>query len=189
MDFEKSPLVIETMLKEYEMLRQEIVASMQTRGSILTFSFTIIGAMFAASVAADSSQQILVSLILSFGVPSIAVFSLFQWLGEYQRMHRAGGFIKELEDRINVLLKTNAMSWENHLRKGKLHMAYPYNSTIFAMLSISFVGTILGIFSSSLASKNQWGWFLLSLIAHFAIFYIFSYKIEEIKKKWNSCNT
>ena len=50
---------IEIMLKEYETLRQEVLAAMSNRNSILSFGLATIGAIFTASIAADMVANVL----------------------------------------------------------------------------------------------------------------------------------
>lgn len=94
---------IEILIKEYETLRQEILSTMNSRISILSFGLGTIGAIFTASIAiyVTSNNIILPSLTLSLAIPFICNFVLFMWLGEYQRMQRAGQFLVGLEKRIN----------------------------------------------------------------------------------------
>lgn len=172
---------LEVMLKEYEMLRQEIVTSMQTRSSILTFAFTTIGVIFAASITAGSTTKLLSNLVLIFGVPSIAAFSLFQWLGEYERMQRAGKFIIKIENKVNNITKIETMSWETHLASNRQHMSYPYNSTVFGMVIISLIGVGLGLFTTTLETQDKWCYFLFSTFLHGIVYFWTMNRIKVVR--------
>ena len=138
---------VDIMLKEYETLRQEILTAMQGRHSILSFGQATIGVLFAASAAlyAASGQSLFLSLVLSLVVPSIGNFTLFMWLGEYQRMQRAGRFLVDLERRINDRAQDELLTWETHLREQRRHMRYPYKSTVVLLTVINAVSLLVGL--------------------------------------------
>jgi hypothetical protein len=136
---------IEIALKEYETIRQEILTSMTNRVSILSFGVAAIGAIFTASIAVFTSYSVLSGLMLILAVPAINSFILFMWLGEYQRMQRAGKFLVGLESRINELASSQLLTWETSLRAQRSHMKYPYNITALLLVVISIISICLGI--------------------------------------------
>ena len=85
----------EVLFKEYETLRNEILTAMTARNSILSFGLATVGVLFTGAAAVFVVQQkaVLPALVLMLVAPIICIFVLFIWLGEYQRMHRAGRFI------------------------------------------------------------------------------------------------
>lgn len=148
----------EIILKEYETIRQEILTSMNNRVSILSFGLAIIGAIFTASIAVftTSSYSLLSSLMLIFAVPAINSFVLFMWLGEYQRMQRAGRFLVDLEDRINKIASSTLLTWETNLREQRLHMKYPYDTTVMLLTVISLISVCLGLVTLPFSSTTKW---------------------------------
>jgi hypothetical protein len=139
--------IVKSILKEYEMLRNEIINSMNARNNILAFSYAIIGVMYSLSLTQDNRLTDLSSnLVLIIIVPTIAYFSTSIWIGEYERMQRAGKYIQKLESKLNNLLSNNnAMGWENFLRNEGLHMSYPYHAVIGSMGVLSLLAIVIGI--------------------------------------------
>lgn len=138
---------VSVLLEEYQTIRGEILASMNNRVSVLSFGLATIGAIFTASIAvsAAGSYSQLSNLMLVSTVPVVTSFILFMWLGEYQRMMRAGKFLHDLEDRINEAAgHTSLLTWEHHLRS-QGHMRYPYNTTVMLLILISIVSASLGL--------------------------------------------
>lgn len=144
---------IEIMLKEYETLRQEILTAMSSRNSILSFGLATIGAIFTAGIAAYTADtySLLSSLMLMLAVPAISTFVLFIWLGEYQRMQRAGKFLVDIERRINEEASKELLTWETHLRAQRRHMKYPYNTTVMLLTVISVISLAIGLVTIELS--------------------------------------
>jgi hypothetical protein len=146
---------IEIMLKEYETLRQEVLAAMSNRNSILSFGLAIIGAIFTASIAADMVANVsdVSSLILILAVPAISIFVVLMWLGEHERTQRAGKFLVDLELRINnkarekellTLEEEKLLTWEADLRGKSGHLKYPYIFTVTLLIAIGFISLYIG---------------------------------------------
>ena len=172
---------LDGMLKEYEALRQEIMTSMQTRGTILTFLFTVVGAIFATVATTNNLHNIYTSLVLAFGVPAISIFALLIWIGEYERMQRAGKFLASLEVRYNNLTSSGALTWENHLREGRMHMTYPYNSTILGVMSLSNIGVVLGVSLLSIDVGVKMLFISLSVMLHMPIYFWASDRMKSLR--------
>lgn len=138
---------VEIVIKEYETIRQEILTSMNNRVSILSFGVATIGAIFTASIAVFEKHSMLSGWMLILAVPAINSFILFMWLGEYQRMQRAGKFLVVLESRINQMMaaESQLLTWETSLRAQRSHMKYPYNITVLLLVVISLISICLGI--------------------------------------------
>jgi len=159
---------VEIILKEYESLRQEILVAMSNRISILSFGLATIGAVFTASIAVSASgnYSLLASLMLILAVPAINSFVLFMWMGEYQRMMRAGSFLYELESRINSIAGRNVLMWETHLRSQRLHMKYPYTTTVMLLTGIGFISVVLGVVTLKLSAWYKSFAVLAGLLMH-----------------------
>jgi hypothetical protein len=172
---------IEVLLKEYETLRQEILVSMGGRNSVLSFGLATIGAVFTASIATQigESPSVFSSIILAIVIPIICIFVLFMWLGEYQRMQRAGKFLAKLEQRINKEAKKELLSWESKLRSKRKHMKYPYNTTVLLLMIISFASHLIGAISSDMAPEFFWIIIVTGVIMHLIIYF---YSISRISK-------
>ena len=149
---------IEIMLKEYETLREEVLAAMSSRNSILSFGLAIIGAIFTASIATHTQigYSILASYLLILAVPSVTNCVLFMWLGEYQRSQRAGKFLVGLEKRINAKAQEELLTWETLLREQLRHMKYPYVITVMLLTVISVISLIIGLVTLRLYPVYMW---------------------------------
>jgi hypothetical protein len=174
-------ILIDIIIKEYETLRQEILAAMTNKISILSFGLATIGAVFAASVVISGGDSILPGLILSITVPLISNFVLFMWLGEHQRIQRAGKFLVGLEKRINDEASKNLLTWETSLREQQRHMKYPYNTTILLLLAISISSFIIGILILHLVLLASWLFLIVGVLIHIAIYFITTKRISEMQ--------
>lgn len=143
---------IDVLLKEYDALRQEILATINSRISILSFGLGTIGLLLTVGMTTNalSNSSLVSGLILFLLVPAVTNFVLFMWLGEYQRMQRAGRFIAGLEARINRIAKEELstkdelLTWESNLRSARQHMKYPYNTTVMLLTLISLISLLIG---------------------------------------------
>jgi hypothetical protein len=171
---------VEILIKEYETLRSEILTSMSNRISILSFGLATIGAIFTASMAVfiTSNNVILPSMILSLAIPLTSNFVLIMWLGEYQRMQRAGQFLVGLEKRINDEASKQLLSWETSHR----HMKYPYNTTVMLLLAISIISYIIGIVNLPIPGIVVGTLVTVGIGIHVAICINTIHKISELLK-------
>jgi hypothetical protein len=145
---------LEIRLEEYKTLRQEILTAMSSRMSILTFGLASISLVLSASISKYTQDtrfgSLFPGLALSAAIPAFAIFILFMWLGEYERMQRAGRFLTTIEEKVNWENRATLLTWETQLREKLGHMAYPYNATVMLLLVISGLsqmGGLLMIFS------------------------------------------
>jgi hypothetical protein len=140
----------EIRLEEYKTLRQEILTAMSNRISILTFGLASISLVLSASVSKYTHDdagfgKVLPGLALSLAIPAIAIFIIFMWLGEYERMQRAGRFLTTIEEKVNWEKRSKLLTWETQLRAERRHMAYPYNATVMLLLVISWLSQMGGL--------------------------------------------
>ena len=169
---------VEILIKEYETLRAEILASMSNRISILSFGLATIGAIFTAGIIAyiSSDNTILPSMVLSLAIPLTSNFVLFMWLGEYQRMQRAGQFLVGLEKRINNEASKQLLSWETSHR----HMKYPYNMTVMLLLAISAISYVIGVVNLPITGLLIWILAMIGTGIHVAIYIYTVLKISKL---------
>jgi hypothetical protein len=148
---------IEIRLQEYNAIRQEILAAMNGRNSILSFGLAAVGAIFAASIAAFEVGTFaflsVISLVLV--IPAICGFILCMWLGEYERKERAGSFLVNLEKTINVEASKPLLTWEGFLRGERRKMEYPYIATVMLLTGVSLISLILGLVMTALSLDWQ----------------------------------
>lgn len=145
-------LPTEILLEEYRTLREESLTAMKNMIAVLSFGIAAVGAVFSFALAKQAST--FSSLILIFGLPSLAWCVLVIWLGEYRRMQRVGTFLRKLENTINVRAvedkisscPTNMLlSWETHLRADRVHMSLPYNTIVSLFVATSAISLAIGI--------------------------------------------
>jgi hypothetical protein len=140
------------LAREYETLRQESLASIGHRLQILSFGVAALGLLSGGASVASASKATPVSVgILSFAIPIVLVLVLFIWMGEFERMVRAGNYIVRIEARVNKGLGQPVLGWETWLRTKQAQMGYPYARSIdlFVMSAAPF--PILGWFRSELS--------------------------------------
>ena len=151
---------LELMLKEYETLRQESLDSINNRSQIVSFGLATIGLIVAAIFALDSSLQstALVVLVFSVGIPIISVLILYIWLGEVERMMRAGDYLCGLEARINDVegSGTAPLQWEQWLRSTTKQMKYPYIVVIVLFLGFAYTAPVVGFVEKGLTVCTHW---------------------------------
>ncbi|HEV2863338.1 MAG TPA: hypothetical protein VGX48_20150 [Pyrinomonadaceae bacterium] len=172
---------IEIALKEYEAIRQEILTSMNNRVSILSFGVAAIGAIFTASIAVFTSDRVLSGLMLTVAVPAIDSFILFMWLGEYQRMQRAGKFLVVLEGKINEMASATLLTWETTLRARRSHMNYPYNITALLLVVISIISIYLGLVTLPLSLLLKWTIGIAGLVLNLLLYVYAARSIAKLR--------
>ncbi len=110
---------VELAVKEYDSVRQEELIGMQSQVSTLRYGITGCVVLFgiAAQQHADKYLGWIIALTL---LPLVILFSAVIWMGEYERMARAGRYIALLEERINDRVDGvwRPLQWESWLREG-----------------------------------------------------------------------
>lgn len=172
----------EILLKEYDTLRNEILTAMTNRNSILTYGLATIGILYTGVAALDkSSDNSIFSIIILMVVsPVLCVFISLNWLGEYERMQRAGSFIVDLEKRINLIKSKVILSWETNLRSQKKHMKYPYHSTTLFLTVLSILSYFIGLYLYKGTKDENLFFSCLGLVV-FLLFHIYlTFKIKRL---------
>jgi hypothetical protein len=175
----------EIILEEYKTLRQESLNTMSNRISILSFGLASISLIVSASVVKYEPEGTLLhalvpGLALSVAVPAVAIFTLYIWLGEYQRMQRAGGFIAaEIEHAIE---KGTLLKWETHLIKECLHMLYPYSFTIALLLVVSGLLCMFGLAILFIAAPPSVPRYVVGVVALVALGFHVTLYLRNTKK-------
>lgn len=145
-------------LEEYKSLRQETLAAVERQHSILRFGFAGVGALigFGTQILDDKLLAALLFLLLT---PTAIVFIVVLWLGEIERMERAGAYIAGLERIVSRCFPNSdvgPLRWETWLREegqrasprlSGSHLAY---FALFGLLG----GTSLAIGFSVLVSER-----------------------------------
>ena len=152
---------IEVLLKEYEILHQESHNNINNRNKIISFGLATIGLIFASMFSADAATRtpILVLIVFCFVIPVISIFVLYLWLGEVERMVRAGDYLRELEDRINSILdkEKTTLRWEKWIISKERQIKYLYLVVILFFLFLACASPLIGIVLGQLKFM-KFGW-------------------------------
>lgn len=125
----KSPRNPQTIIKQYELIRAEVIASMQVQQQILGFGIATIGLLAgAAFVGKDDAHR---SDLLIIFVPLIAYLAVTIWFSEVMRMLRAGAFMLRLEKRLDDC-GDGSLEWEYSVARGRLR--YPVGKPYLGVL-------------------------------------------------------
>jgi hypothetical protein len=147
-------------MKEYETLRQESLDSINNRSQIVSFGLGTIGILAGGVLASERASQSIPLLILVFsvGIPTVSVLVLYSWLGEVERMMRAGRFMVDLEARINAEISPGdpALTWERWLRTANTQMRYPYIVVLALFLGIAVGAPFLGLSMAAVSWAEYW---------------------------------
>jgi len=174
---------IEIMLKEYETLRQESMNAMNNGNRILSFGLAAISAIFTSSIFAYTTGKysLIPSLAFILVIPAISIFILFMWLGEYERMQRAGKFLVKLELKINKEASKELLTWETHLRKSQSHMKYPYNATVLLLIGISGISLVLGLVAMGFSATLMWSVAIAGALLHLGLYLFLVSRISRVR--------
>lgn len=111
---------LSSVFEEYRALRQEVLTALQTHLSTLRYGIT--AASVLTGLAVQLKESYLGAVIALVVVPLVIVFAAVTWMGEFERMARAGRFIAELEIRVNghfpLCGRAPPLQWETWLREG-----------------------------------------------------------------------
>lgn len=191
---------IEVAMEEYKSLRGEISDSLKNQHSIINYGITAIGLVigFGANLWKETIPADIIFLIV---IPILCHLIMLVWNGEVNRMSRAGNFIKDIEGKINTVVKSmspeieeEALSWETWLRKYKdknkanktNKTNWNYYSLITLFLFINIVSVVLGFSHNLYISEGNWkAWFILFTLLNFSIYsmhYVIFRRVKGIVK-------
>jgi len=145
--------LIEIMLKQYTLLRTEMMQSLQSQINILQFGLASVGVLIGAGIANwKTSDFYLPFVVFLLIIPTICYIVLAVWSGELMRMMRAGVFNADLEMKINALSKQkDLLNWENWLRRRDKKPTTPqitwsYLAIILLFFFVAAISTSLGVY-------------------------------------------
>jgi hypothetical protein len=103
---------VDVALEEYRTLRQEVMTSMGTQQSILSFGTAALGILLAGAFNVFN-QPLPAALIFLLFVPLLSHLILVLWMTEVVRMLRAGYFLARVEAKIDEQMDSDELlSWE-----------------------------------------------------------------------------
>jgi len=171
-------------IEEYKTLRMEILEAIKLQYSIIQIGLTTIGLLIAL-LPALIDKEYLPQVFLLILIPATSYITLLLWIGEVERMMRAGIYIFNLEEEVRNLFKDmpSPLNWETWLKgsTGKAkhidrHMTSNYKAVIAlylgaAMASFSIGGT--NYFKFKMPPKIQLIVYLAECAIFFAMFLYF----------------
>jgi len=109
---------------------------------------TASGVVLGLGIKAGTSSSTAAVLLVGFS-PLLALFVCVLWLGEMERMVRAGAHIASIERRISVRIDPldPPMSWESSLRldqPGRRRILTVYRAIFAILLLIAAIASVLG---------------------------------------------
>lgn len=150
---------VDALFKEYDTLRQESLDSMQNRTQIVAFGLGTLAVLAGAVLSLDAGDRSphLIVAVFCIGLPVISALVLYIWLGEVERMMRAGKHIQQLELRINGIFNTTVLTWETRLRSTRsLQMKYSYVVVIALFVGSALAAPWVGLAAGALPICSYW---------------------------------
>ena len=170
---------------EYETLRRECLDSITHRTQVASFGLAAIGALFVGPFLGSpyAGSRGLVLGVLAFGVPSVSVLVLLMWLGEYERMHRAGSYLRWLEHRINARIGDHLLTWESWLHHGD-RLFSPYVAVVL-LFSLVGLGAPVGGAIAVHASSSEWLLVIPGMVTSFLAGLYATFRVFKPKFRMN----
>ena len=178
---------INVAMEEYKTLREEINTAMSNQQSILNYGIASMSVIIAFS-SSNWQEKLVIDLILILLVPVICLAISTIWLGEVNRVARAGNFLVEKEREINRLMKdvapkssdgapTDALMWENYLRYIKknpsnkaIKTLWNYRAILVLLFTFGLGSITMGMYHNFVISKNLVFYLFLTV----ALFFVFA---------------
>jgi hypothetical protein len=139
------------MLKEYETLRAEVLATLGHRLQVWSFGAAAIAVLVAGALTAvaentgDSAIHICAGIVMAIVVPLLSLAVLHTWLAEVRRGRRASWYLWGIERRLNESLGVRALGWEEDLRRAdypQMHLSRSYHASTVAFFAVTGAGSL-----------------------------------------------
>lgn len=126
---------VKVVIKEYEVLRAEILQLMQNSSNTLNYGVTGLAAIWTAAAiiigsTETSNESIMISILVSLIAPSLIGYSCRLWLLDTKSIIRIGKYIEWLEDKVEDLSGEKVLEWERCLHQGNKHKIYKIKKSI-----------------------------------------------------------
>lgn len=113
----ESPAKADRIIRQYELIRAEVIASFAVQQQILGFGIATIGLLAGAAFVGKQAAHR--SDLLVIFVPLIAYLAVTIWFSEVMRMMRAGAFMMTLERRLAEECDDDSLTWESEVDRGR----------------------------------------------------------------------
>ncbi len=131
-------------LKQYDLLREEILNSISWQNRLLISGMAIVPVIFALGISLEQWRMLLIAL------PPVVILFTALWLVEQSRMMRAGDYLQMLENETNLYKGGRSyLSWENWLRRkwaGFLNIHRIHHWAQYVAILCLYGLSILGMF-------------------------------------------
>ncbi len=139
---------IDAALEEYRSLRDESLQAIDRQVRVLALGTTVSGVVLGLGVKAGTSSSTAAVLLVGFA-PLLALFVCVLWIGEMERMVRAGAQIASIERRVSERIDQEdpPMSWESSLRldePGRRRILTVYRAIFAILVLLAAIASILG---------------------------------------------
>src|SRR6266550_3783079 len=142
---------VDVMMKEYELLRAEILAALGHRLQVWSFGSAAVGVLLAGALTAFSQgDKVFSPFVMAVVVPTLSLAILHTWISEVMRGRRASWYLATLERRINQALGFGGLSWEQALRTSD-DRRMKFRREHYYMTKLFFLGT--GVVSSGIGAQ------------------------------------
>lgn len=149
---------VEIALEEYKSLRQESLMALERQHTVLRFGIGLVGVLIGIGLQLQD-EEVLATVLLLLFVPVLIVFTVILWMGEVERMVRAGTYLAKLERKVNQAegSGTDPLGWEQYLRAEgeattpRLRSGYHAIFVIFVLLVLASL--VIGFYN---AASEDW---------------------------------
>lgn len=180
---------ISVVMEEYKTLRAESLTAIQMQQSVLRFGAAILGIVLATGINVWD-KPLLTSFIFLFLTPAISYLLIIVWMGEVERMVRAGKFLVLIEEKVNTVFgrTQKALEWESWLhtkKNGKTpQVIWNYASIVSIFLSISLASIFLGVYKvyNILCSNYVAILIIVELFILFIVIFLFLSKARYLRE-------
>ena len=149
---------LSTTLEEYRAVRAEILAAFKLQQQVIAFGVTVLAAATALGLNFLQKDPT-VTVGLGLIAPLIALVVILVWVGELERMVRAGAWVSMIEQRLWNLFGElpPPLGWETALRGGE--SPFPIKRVLYRYRGILVVLLLLSNSSNLAALWANWGSF------------------------------
>ncbi len=136
------------LLEEYKTLRQEALAAVDRQQRVLASGVGVEGVVLGLGANASPGSTVAAVLLLVLG-PLLALLVTVLWLGEIERMVRAGAFVSAIERRVARAFPDDApLRWETWLRSeapGGRRILWVYRAVFLILWTVAATGAAIGV--------------------------------------------
>ena len=139
---------LSAVMEEYKTLRQESLSAIDRQERLLASGTAVSGVVLGLGATASPGSSVSVVLLLVLA-PGLAWLVTIMWLGEVERMVRAGAYVSVIEQRVNSDLGGDApaLGWESFLRReapGGRRILWVYRSVFGILWFIAVAAGVVG---------------------------------------------